>query len=187
MNIRSKGLWYRMDSLERGDTMFEKGDYIVYGSSGVCEVKDIGPMEMAGVKKGKLYYTLEQRHSSGSTIFTPVDNNKIVMRSIYSRGEAGELLETIPFIEALEIRDEKKREEFYKDSLRSCDFTEIIRLMKLIHIRKRKRMAAGKKIASLDERYLKMAEDGLYGELEVSLDLSRDDVEQLVSEKLDAN
>lgn len=166
--------------------MFEKGDYIVYGNSGVCEVQDIGPMEMTGVSEGKLYYTLKQRYAAGGTIFTPVDNSKIVMRSIYSKGEAGELIETIPFIEALEIRDEKKREEFYKDSLRTCDFTETIRLMKLIHHRKRKRLAAGKKMASLDERYLKMAEDGLYGELEVSLELSRDDVEHLVAERLDA-
>ncbi|MBR1742787.1 MAG: CarD family transcriptional regulator [Lachnospiraceae bacterium] len=167
--------------------MFEKGDYIVYGSSGVCEVKDVGPMEMTGVKEGKLYYTLKQRYSEGGTIFTPVDNCKIVMRGVYSKGEAGELIETIPFIEELKIQDERKREEFYKDSLRTCDFTEFIRLIKLIYHRKKRRLEAGKKMASLDERYLKMAEDGLYGELEVSLEMSRDDVEKLVSERLDVD
>ncbi len=171
--------------MERGDNMFEKGEYIVYGSSGVCEVKDIGPMEMTGVQGEKLYYTLQQKYSSGGKIFTPVDNSKIVMRSIYSKGEAGELIETIPFIDELEIHDEKKREDFYKSSIRSCDFTEMIRLMKLIYHRKKKRLEAGKKMASLDERYLKMVEDGLYGELEISLGLSRDDVEQMVSERLE--
>ena len=93
-------------------------------------------------------------------------------------------MDTIPFIEALVVRDEKKREESYKDTLRTCDFTELIRLIKLILSRKQIRLNAGKKMASLDERYLKMAEDGLYGELEVSLDMSREDVEKLVEKRL---
>lgn len=166
--------------------MFQKGDYIVYGSSGVCQVMEIGPMEMSGVDKGKLYYTLKQRYSEGGTIFTPIDNKKIVMRGVYTKGEAGELIETIPFIEALVIPDERKREDSYKSTLRTCDFTEMIRLIKLILHRRKLRQEAGKKMASLDERYLKMAEDGLYGELEVSLEIPRTDVEKLVLERLEA-
>jgi len=33
--------------------MFEKGEFIVYGSTGVCEVKDITTLDMKGASKNK--------------------------------------------------------------------------------------------------------------------------------------
>ena len=36
--------------------MFEKGEYIVYGHNGICEVEDITHLNLSGVDKGKLYY-----------------------------------------------------------------------------------------------------------------------------------
>lgn len=165
--------------------MFEKGDYIVYGNSGVCEVMNIGPMEMTGVKKGKLYYTLRQVYSDGGTIFTPIDNEKIVMRTVFQKAEVLSLLDTIPFIEPLEIDEEKKREERYKDVLKACDFQKLMSLIKLILFRKKTREEMGKKMASLDERYLKMAEEALYEELEISLSSSREAVAKIVEEKLE--
>ena len=135
--------------------MFEKGDYIVYGNSGVCEVMNIGPMEMTGVTKGKLYYTLRQVYSDGGTIFTPIDNEKIVMRLVYGKDEVLSLLGTISCTELLEIEEEKKREEIYKEVLKVCDFHKLISLIKLILFRKKTREEMGKKMASLDERYFK--------------------------------
>ena len=38
--------------------MFQTGDYIVYGSRGVCRIKDIGTLDFLGKEKKKLYYTL---------------------------------------------------------------------------------------------------------------------------------
>ena len=38
--------------------MFEKGEYIVYGHNGICEVEDITHLNLSGVDKGKLYYVL---------------------------------------------------------------------------------------------------------------------------------
>ena len=40
--------------------MFQKGDYIVYGSTGVCEVMDVTTVEMTGVEKDRLYYILHR-------------------------------------------------------------------------------------------------------------------------------
>ena len=38
--------------------MFEKGQYIIYGIRGVCEVMDIKVIDRPGGPKGKLYYEL---------------------------------------------------------------------------------------------------------------------------------
>ena len=38
--------------------MFKEGDFIIYGSNGVCQVEHIGSMELQGVPDDKMYYTL---------------------------------------------------------------------------------------------------------------------------------
>ena len=38
--------------------MFEVGDYLIYGLNGVCRVEAVGTMEMSGMPKDRLYYTL---------------------------------------------------------------------------------------------------------------------------------
>lgn len=96
--------------------MFQAGDFIVYGSTGVCLVEKVGPVEIPGVSKDKLFYTLSPCYESKSKIFTPVDNQKVVMRPVLSREQALQLIDGIKEIRLLGISDEKKREEEYKAS-----------------------------------------------------------------------
>lgn len=70
--------------------MFEKGEYIIYGSNGVCEVQDY--MNAAGEGDNRIYYVLAPMRSKGSTIFSPVDNQKVFMRKVMTKEEARELL-----------------------------------------------------------------------------------------------
>ena len=48
-----------------------------------------------------------------------------------------------------------------------------------------KRLAEGKKITVSDERFFKLAEDSLYGELAISLGLEKDKVRDYVTERID--
>lgn len=166
--------------------MFQKGDYIVYGSSGVCEVEEIGPMDITGITKGRLYYTLTPVYSNGSRIYTPVDNDKIVMRSIVTGEEAMALIEQIPEIEPLWVNDEKKREELYRQRMKTCSFVEWIKIIKTLYLRRKSRIDNGKKLASVDERYLKMAEDSLYGELALALGMDREEVGPFIHDHINA-
>ena len=52
--------------------MFEKGEYIVYGTTGVCQVMDITTMKQKEATQAKLYYVLEPVSSPGGKILTPV-------------------------------------------------------------------------------------------------------------------
>lgn len=101
--------------------MFEKGEYIIYGTSGVCKIEDITTMNMASVPKDKLFYVLSPSSQKGGRIFTPVDNSKAVMRRVLSKEEAAQLIDEIPVIEELWITNEKMREEKYKECMRSGD------------------------------------------------------------------
>ena len=119
--------------------MFEKGDYIVYGATGICQVKEIGTLSMKAADKDRLYYTLEPLNSKGSSVYTPVDNTKVVIRRILSKKEAEQLICDIPHIEALWVENDKQREQVYRESARKCDCREWIRIIKERRLRRRMR------------------------------------------------
>ena len=73
--------------------MFQIGDYIVYGTSGVCRVEKIGPVDLPDVSKDKLYYTLSPVRNPGGHIYTPVDNQRVVMRPILTEDETEQLID----------------------------------------------------------------------------------------------
>ena len=77
---------------KKGEAMFKEGDFIIYGSNGVCQVEHIGSMDLQGVPGDKMYCTLVPVYEEKSRLFTPVDNHKVVMRPVISKQEACDLL-----------------------------------------------------------------------------------------------
>lgn len=165
--------------------MFERGDYIIYGTSGVCQVEDITTMNMQGIPRDRLYYVLNPSSQKGGRIYTPVDNQKTLMRRILTQEEAAHLIDTIPEIEELWISNEKLREEKYKECMRSGDCRQWVRIIKTLYLRKLERSAQGKKITSTDEKYLRMAEDYLYSELEIPLEIPKAEMEQYITRRME--
>lgn len=160
--------------------MFEVGDFVIYGSKGVCQIKKVGPIEMPGVSKDKLYYTLSQVYLKGSTIFTPVDNDKIRIRKILTRQEADVLIDEIQSLEPVWISDDKEREKGFTEALRNGDCKSLCMMIIALYKRKEERIADGKKATSTDERYFHAAEDILYGELAIALGINKDEVRDYI-------
>lgn len=164
--------------------MFERGEYIVYGTTGVCRIEDITTMNIGGISKDRLYYVLSPSSQKGGRIYTPVDNEKTPMRRIMTGQEARALIEQIPQISELWITNEKVREEKYKQCMRSCDCREWIRIIKTLYMRKMERTAQGKKITSTDEKYLRMAEEYLYSEMEIPLGIPKQNMAAYITGQL---
>ncbi len=165
--------------------MFAKGDYIVYGSTGICVIEDITTMELPGIAKDRLYYVMQPYHQAGNRIFTPVDNPKMTLRRIMTREEVLALIDEIPSIEQIGIVEEKLREQRYKEYIRSCECRNWIRIMKTLYHRKQERVLQGKKVTATDERYFKMAEDNLYTEFSISLDLPKQEIESYIAARIE--
>ncbi len=163
--------------------MFEEGEYIVYGNTGVCKVLEVGPLDVTGSDNAKLYYTLSPVYSKSSKVYTPTDNAKVVMRPVISKEEAIELIEDIKNIDKLEVKEEKRIEDVYKAATSKCDCRQLIMIIKTLYTRRQIRIADGKKITTVDERYLRLAEDNLFGELSISLDMDKDKVEEYISSR----
>lgn len=170
---------------ERSGCMFEKGELIIYGSKGVCEVTDISTINISGVSKDKLYYILRPVNDRDGRVFTPVDSEKTIMRRILGRGEALALIGSIPDIGHLWVADERQREQNYKQALNSCDCREWIKIIKTLWMRNKERLSQGKKITAMDKKYFKLAEDNLYAELSASLGLPQEKMQEFITEKVE--
>ncbi|MBQ7359014.1 MAG: CarD family transcriptional regulator [Lachnospiraceae bacterium] len=155
--------------------MFEVGEYIVYGTKGVCQVEDITTMQMGDMPKSQ-YYVLQPVGQKGSKIYVATGNQKTIMRKILTASEAKELVQEIPQIEELWLDNEKVREEKYKECIRTCECRDLVKIIKTLYLRKEKRIREGKKITATDERYLKIAEDNLYSELSIPLGVAKADM-----------
>ncbi|MCR4748541.1 MAG: CarD family transcriptional regulator [Lachnospiraceae bacterium] len=160
--------------------MFEIGEYVVYGNKGVCKVSKIGPIDIPGMSKERQYYTLSQVYTRGSTIFTPVDNDKGVLRRILTPEEAKELIDEAADMNPVWIQNDKEREQKFTETLRSADTRSLFEMIIALYHRKERRLADGKKATSTDERYFHAAEDILYGELGVSLGIGKDEVKDFI-------
>ncbi len=160
--------------------MFGVGDYVIYGSEGVCRVGEIGQLNLDGKKTEKEYYTLFPVYASGTKVYSPVDNKKIVMRAIISKEETNRLISEIPEMGPIEVSDERSREQAYKEVLKNCDCRELVRLIKTVYTRRQKRLSGGKKVTAIDEKYFKSAEAQLYGELAIPLELKREEVRNYI-------
>ena len=164
--------------------MFSIGEYVICGNKGVSVVENITTLDINGVDKLRQYYILKPVYLSGSTVYVPVDAPGD-MRSILTRYEAERLIDAIPDIPLLTITNDKMTEQIYRESMKTGDCQEWVRVLKTIYMRKQKRLQMGRKVTALDEKYCRMAEQSLYGELAIALNLSRDAVEGYITEEIE--
>lgn len=165
--------------------MFKIGEYVVCGNKGVCRVEDITTLDITGVDKERKYYILKPKYVSGSTVYVPVDSSRESMRKVLQPEEAKDLIGHIPDIPLLTFTDDKLSEQAYKECMKSNNCEELVKVIKTIYLRKQKRIQAGRKVTAVDAKYYHLAEESLYGELAVALDMSRDEVETYIAGEID--
>ena len=51
--------------------MFEKGEYVVYGSKGVCRIQEISHVDIPGVDQKRLYYIMHPVQNSDRRCICP--------------------------------------------------------------------------------------------------------------------
>ncbi len=164
--------------------MYKKGDYIHYGTNGLCKIEEITSLNMSGASQEKLYYRMTQVNRFGSTIYTPVDNPKVPMRLALTADEAQQLIDEIPIIEELEIPEERMREQKYRHALQSIDCRDWIQVIKTLNHRRKERLSCGRRVTTTDERYMHDAENLLYEELANALGQRKEDMEGYIANRL---
>lgn len=159
--------------------MYKKGEYVVYGLTGVCLVEGITTLNMKGIPGDEKYYSLVSLNQGGR-IYSKVDSAHSKMRPVISKSEAECLIKEVDKVEPLKVTNEKTVEELYKSCMRSYDVKEWVRLIKCIYQRKCKRIESGKKLTEFDQKYMRIAEEALYSELAIALGVEKDKVLEII-------
>ena len=117
--------------------MYQAGDYIVYGTSGVCRVDEVKPSPFED-EADRQYYTLTPVTGT-ETIYIPVDS-PVFMRPVISREQAETLVRDIPNIEVDHFTSHSMRlsSEHYQEVLQSHDCGDLVQLIKTVYAKSRR-------------------------------------------------
>ena len=160
--------------------MFKKNSKVVYGQTGVCIIEDIVEKELIRNQK-KFYYVLKPIYQQNSTIYAPVDNEKIPIREVISYEDANRLISDMPKIAKKAKETEVLETEKIITSNNSDDLAFIVAK---IYNKKQNAKALKKKLGFMDEKFMRQAEGLLYGELAAVLNIPLDSVPSYIDERL---
>ena len=165
--------------------MYEVGDLVIYGNVGVCEVTEIKLLEY--MENNQLYYLLTPLFQN-CTISAPVENKKVFMRPVITKEEAERLIEKIPSIHAQAYHNNVLRQltDHYEALLETHDCEALMEMVMSIYSKKRDCEAQKRKFGAIDDRFMKRAEELLFGELSVALGMTREKVADDITSRISA-
>ena len=166
--------------------MFQPGELVVYGTTGVCRVEEITRPNLSGPDRNKTYYLLKPLYQDG-VIYAPVENAKAPMRPVISAKAAEALIDLIPTIKAEVFRGPTLQAlaQHYQSAVRTSDCKELVELMMSIYAKRRQAEAQNRRLGMVDERYMKQAERLLHGELSVALGIPLEEVQPYIARRVE--
>lgn len=164
--------------------LYQAGDRVIYGGNGVCVIDEIKMIEVPHSDEAKPYYIIKPYYQD-CKISVPVDT-KMFMRPIISGDEAKALIDGIPQIDAQPYYNSVLRQlqDYYERKLSSHSCMDLIELTLSLYRKKANAQEQKRKFGAIDERYMKRAEDLLFGELSVALEIPRNEVRQFIADRL---
>lgn len=162
--------------------MFNTGDTVLYGSEGVCKIIEITEKKFGDTAIE--YYVLTPVFSSSSTFFVPTKNETLTskMHPILTSGEIMSIIETTGEMDEW-IENDTQRKEAFKSIVSGGEIRDIVSMLKSIVRHKSEIEGSGKKLHKADETAYKEAQKILYEEFAMVMDLSKDEVIDIICGK----
>ncbi len=160
--------------------MGDKENYIMYKNE-VCKIVD----KKHSSKVDKDYYTLIPIKDESLVIDVPSDNEFGFLRSLMTKEEAMELIHKMKKIPPLKV-EERTMESTYKDLLYYGNQEDLVKLIKTTYLRNEAREKAKKKSSEKDFKYFEKAEDFLYQELAIALDIPFDETKSFIQKQMES-
>lgn len=162
---------------------FSIGDLIIYGETGVCRVDALEERPFLGEVTN--CYKLQPLYQS-CVIYTPADNGNVFMRPIVSAEEAEGLINSFAETEPIALPQGAPRivSEVYDKIIKTHDCKELVTLIVSVHTRRKSLLESKKKLSAIDERFMKKAEDLLFGEIAAALNTEKAEVSEKINEKI---
>ena len=164
--------------------MLNIGECVIYGNHGLCQVREILVPSFLERGKEKQYYMMISAVDAGSVLYVPVEGAEDKIREVTGADSAEDLIEDIEEVDEIVLPEGKKAEPAILEIINRNDVEEMMGLVKSLRKIKATREAQGKRFATLNERYLNMAEKLLYTELAYSLETEKETIKRRVLEML---
>lgn len=166
---------------------FKKGNYVVYGTSGICVVEDITLMSFATGMEKSVYYILKPKSNSGSTVYVPADNEALMskLRNLMTKDEIDSLLMGMRDKEFQWETDRRFRTENFHEILAQGVTQELLLMIRCLYIRKNELAETGKKLPVTDVNTLKAAEKLVEEEFSYVLGIKKENVAEYIRNLLE--
>lgn len=167
--------------------MFQIGQVVSYGATGICTVEDIRyeSLSRAGTRKQE-FYVLRPVSTPTCTTFVPTANDRLTgkMRSIFTKEEIDQLITSVRGQQLEWIDDTRQRAENFGQILSGGITGELLKLIGCLYLEKKARGKAGRKFCATDEKLLSNAERMVSEEFSYSLQIPKSEVASYIAEKM---
>ncbi len=133
------------------ETAFKIGDYVVYGTNGVCKIDNITSTSLSPALPERDYYILSQV-KNGSTIYAPVDmtHAKNKMRTLLDKETIDSLLVAVKDKSMAWTNDRKVRNVQFHEILAKGVSEEYLLMVRCIYMQKSYLEQNKKKLSNTD-------------------------------------
>ena len=166
---------------------FDIGEYVSYGINGMCNIEDIRPMQLSQSVEKMMYYILRPESNPKSTIFVPVNNQKLVskMRELMTKDEINAMLVRMKDRTLEWEKDVRFRTENFHEILNNGVNQDLILMIRCLHRKRQELVQLGKKLPARDSNTLKTAERLVEEEFAHVLHIKCEEVSDYIRDVLD--
>ncbi len=159
--------------------MLGRGDTVVYKCRGIYKVEEIGTLDFSFADRKKKYYTLQSVDDSRDRAYVPTDDETNIRKPV-SRQEAMELISRMPEIDVLRVKNEKCREQEYKQCISDYCPENWVKVLKTLYKRTKSRGS----ITSMDKKYQILLEHALYSEFSFALGIPASEMTRFIADHM---
>ncbi|MCQ2555250.1 MAG: hypothetical protein MJ171_06330 [Clostridia bacterium] len=145
--------------------MYHIGDVVVYGTEGVCEVKEITEVRFG--KETNEYYILCPVRKESDTFYVPTSADKVFlrMRPVLTASQVDDVIAQTEGKETAWIGNERERVEYFKKTLLYGKCEDVLLMARAIYRQQIRQLESNKRLHAVDERFLKEAEKLIIDEI----------------------
>lgn len=167
------------------EAQFDVGQYVVYGTNGICIVDSIELMSFTAGAPKEEYYVLRQYKNRATQFFVPLKNEELLskLREPMQREDIEDIL--IGFSDDVEwVSDRRDRAEYFKSILHEGVSGRLLSMIICIYSKKRELARKGKKLSVTDTTTLKSAEKLVEEEFAWALGIEPGEVPAFIRKRL---
>ncbi|MBO5448964.1 MAG: hypothetical protein J5994_06510 [Ruminococcus sp.] len=166
--------------------MYKTGSVVSYGSSGVCRID--GEIRQRVKGEMKQYLVLKPVFRDNSTVYIPLDNNKLMSRlkPVITDTEAEEVISAMSDCDERWISDDGQRTVLFREILSEGDVKRVAMMVHSLYMHRKSQLAKGRKLHASDEHFFKDAEQLLFDQLAHALGIQPDEVGGYLTRRLAA-